>query len=607
MRMRNLLYALGIGCTLCACSSHEDFGVEEEKDYTKSNKYVSVSIVTPSDGTRADETYDDGDESEYNVTGVGFYFFDRQGKCAYTAYYNNVEFTTEGAPVTPGCTVMGTVEVELKANSVYASVVAILNPDAHILKDGKPIEMSLDELKAHKHSFSGEQNNGYTMSNSVYRDTSTDDAGYDFVEVPITSHQIYIHDAEYEAKSDAEKASFRADKAVNIYVERVCSKILVEKQPTFGAYFVDENGTTKDIEVRVLGGTAEKPESVNKKIRVRAVYRGMGLSVTATEAKLIKDISNFDFTEDAYKNFAWNDQTNKRSYWETTVGSEKKHFNYTSWNTLSPKNQDGTFKPASSLKRYINPNTRNAKKGDSDEQDLSTKLLVTAQLEYVDVADGESEDDIAAKTGTALDLVKYSDGYWMADYFLFHAATRAQENLSDIDYTEIAADKVEAAKTAVGNITVDKIKANIELVNLNSDMEEAYLAKLAIKTDADFLADVTDEELKAKLAELVKADINQTLDELTSRQIQYWKDGQTYFYVPIRHEGFTGLVGSLNGVVRNHVYKINIQKIWGLGTPVIDPNKEIDPERPADAPPSYMTAQINVLKWRVVTSNAILH
>ncbi len=187
----------------------------------------------------------------------------------------------------------------------------------------------------------------------------------------------------------------------------------------------------------------------------------MGLSVTATEAKLIKDISNFDFTEDAYKNFAWNDQTNKRSYWETTVGSEKKHFNYTSWNTLSPKNQDGTFKPASSLKRYINPNTRNAKKGDSDEQDLSTKLLVTAQLEYVDVADGESEDDIAAKTGTALDLVKYSDGYWMADYFLFHAATRAQENLSDIDYTEIAADKVEAAKTAVGNITVDKIKANI--------------------------------------------------------------------------------------------------------------------------------------------------
>ena len=60
------------------------------------------------------------------------------------------------------------------------------------------------------------------------------------------------------------------------------------------------------------------------------------------------------------------------------------------------------------------------------------------------------------------------------------------------------------------------------------------------------------------------------------------------------------------GVVRNHVYKVNISDIVGMGTPVYDPdNDEITPIVPSDEK-SYLAAQINVLAWKVVGSDVTL-
>ncbi len=133
MKMKRLFYALGIGCTLCACSSTDEPQATNEQDFTKSNKYVSVAIVTTSgDGTRAASDYDDGDQKEYDVNSIGFYFFDRQGNCVDTEYITSEKFENQfkdGAiKVDPAVTVMGIVEVELAANCVYDNVIAILNP-----------------------------------------------------------------------------------------------------------------------------------------------------------------------------------------------------------------------------------------------------------------------------------------------------------------------------------------------------------------------------------------------------------------------------------------------------------------------------------------------
>ncbi len=70
MKLSRLIYAIGIGCTLCACSSNDEPGVQEElKDYTQSNKCIAVTVVTTAGDTRAD--YAGSDAREYVISVVG--------------------------------------------------------------------------------------------------------------------------------------------------------------------------------------------------------------------------------------------------------------------------------------------------------------------------------------------------------------------------------------------------------------------------------------------------------------------------------------------------------------------------------------------------------
>ena len=81
-------------------------------------------------------------------------------------------------------------------------------------------------------------------------------------------------------------------------------------------------------------------------------------------------------------------------------------------------------------------------------------------------------------------------------------------------------------------------------------------------------------------------------------------DGATYYYTPIKHLGSAGNLGEY-GIVRNHSYQVTIQNIKGFGTPVYNPDKEIDPIIPSDNN-TYLAASIKVLSWRVVSSTVDL-
>lgn len=90
----------------------------------------------------------------------------------------------------------------------------------------------------------------------------------------------------------------------------------------------------------------------------------------------------------------------------------------------------------------------------------------------------------------------------------------------------------------------------------------------------------------------------------------------TYYFLDIRHlaspeiEGLTpdkegykvadaAKVPGFYGVVRNHVYKTTINSVFGLGTPVYDPDEVIIPQIPKDEE-VYLAAEINILSWRIV-------
>ena len=82
------------------------------------------------------------------------------------------------------------------------------------------------------------------------------------------------------------------------------------------------------------------------------------------------------------------------------------------------------------------------------------------------------------------------------------------------------------------------------------------------------------------------------------RPAKIWEAGG-YYYLPIAHNS------TVNGLVRNHVYQMNINGINGLGTPVYDPDMLIKPEKPTEDE-SYISAEIKVLSWKVVVNNTVL-
>jgi hypothetical protein len=83
-----------------------------------------------------------------------------------------------------------------------------------------------------------------------------------------------------------------------------------------------------------------------------------------------------------------------------------------------------------------------------------------------------------------------------------------------------------------------------------------------------------------------------------------WKDGMTYYYADVKHLGSVGSTGEY-GIIRNHSYKIAVNGVKGWGTPVYDPNQEVVPVKPTDKE-TYISAEINVLSWRVVSEDVTL-
>jgi hypothetical protein len=84
-----------------------------------------------------------------------------------------------------------------------------------------------------------------------------------------------------------------------------------------------------------------------------------------------------------------------------------------------------------------------------------------------------------------------------------------------------------------------------------------------------------------------------------------YKDGETFYYVDIKHLGKRSLeepekavVGEY-GVVRNHIYDIVIRSIKGYGSPVYEGIQLVEyPTTPEQN--SFVSAQINILSWRLV-------
>ena len=128
--------------------------------------------------------------------------------------------------------------------------------------------------------------------------------------------------------------------------------------------------------------------------------------------------------------------------------------------------------------------------------------------------------------------------------------------------------------------------ADVKAYEVFFQLSDAALAKewFMFSNEEGYVASSTD-AVNARLAEVEPALL--------------YKDGMTYYYTDIKHLGSAGS-DSAYGVVRNHIYKVNIASMSGLGTPVFDGDIDFEtPETPADES-SYVAAEVRILSWKVV-------
>ncbi len=266
------------------------------------------------------------------------------------------------------------------------------------------------------------------------------------------------------------------------------------------------------------------------------------------ESRLLKKI---DPTWDGI-GFAWNDADWFRSYWAQSLGTAFPE-NAFNWNNDNTKLGEWN---------YLGENTRS-------EAENRTKVIIKATLcnaagEAVEVVnwfgkDYIGEDNLKAVVANTLkSLYFWGDGY---------------------SFTGLAA-------------------ADLKCVARNSSDENAFEVYFQLSNngaqknwykyeDGNYNAIAVD-ALNAALAEVQPALV--------------YNDGMTYYWLDIKHLGNAGSTTEY-GIVRNHAYKVNITGIKGYGTPIYDPAQDfIVPDKPEDIE-TYVSAQINILSWRVVAND----
>ena len=253
--------------------------------------------------------------------------------------------------------------------------------------------------------------------------------------------------------------------------------------------------------------------------------------------------------------FAWNDMGWFRSYWAQSL------------DTAFPANSFDWNNDNTALNGhiYLGENTREW----SADNDVRTKVIVKAKLGDVN--------------GNPVEIVNW----YGKDYIGEDALKNVVANTLKYTYFYKDGDKFIGLTPADLSCTTRQ-PGDPNAYEVYFQLSEVGAAKSWYEYKNGDYQYIYGTALNGKLAEVQPALV--------------YNDGMTYYWLEIKHLGNTGSKTEY-GIVRNHVYKVNISDIKGYGTPIYDPNEDfIVPDKPEDIV-TYVSAQINILSWRVVEGN----
>lgn len=540
-----------LACTLfAACSNEENSAINSGQEEGQLS-YVAVNIVNANPtGSRVEGgKYEDGKGPENTITKARFYLFNASGN-PYTVTTNEAPGAVAATNYVDITTLEDQGKDEPNVESIKKGVLVFKGtttelPTSIVAVLNPPATLtgskSLSDLQTAIADYSS--TTSFVMSNSVYASEGTEVVATDIVGKVAQS------------QPDAEA------NPVDIYVERVLAKVRV----TF-------SNADKENQYKV---------SEDGEPAVYAKILGWAVTRTADKSNLLKDIDpTWDNTT---LGFTWNDEPFHRSYWattSTTVTLDKKSETEII-NDQKPATPEGATNI--SVQRYCQENTK------ADEH---TEVVVVAQLvneegnpnpiyKYFG-EEHDSEEDILTLIAN-----KYNNVYYTRT-----GGTSLPGGGTEYEYESfIKPDNIhfEATTPETGGEDYEAI----------AQLDDDALDGVTIYIENPDYTGSNEKYIELADAE---ATIN---EELAKNPAQIAKEGYVYYYTPIKHLGTTtGSTGEY-GVVRNHIYDVTITDIKGYGTPIFDPNKDIDTTHPSNEE-VYIAASINVLSWRVVSSEVTL-
>lgn len=574
---------------LGACSSSDDLN-DGGATANEGKSYIAVnikSVGTAGAGTRADGdypqgggTYEDGTEKEGAISKIRFFFFNSDGS-AYIMKNMNVNYLELDASVSSAgdaghlqtiegkTTAMLVIKGETKTAPAY--MVAVVNPQTLSKLENKAYRESQlrDEftdksfVKITTDGSGNKQYGGFVMSNSVYAENGA--------RVCASSVSGHVE----ENRDDA------TNNPVDIYVERVVAKATTTVNTDKGWKKItsgDDEGKYK-IKVGKINIDAEHEKDVY------AVVQGWGLADENETAELEKqiDVTSNNWTSAILGIDPWTSPDYHRCFWSASVPFTPKG----GTNSIVNHAFSAFTTPFGTTPLYTCPNTptyeeyNTQKINEKPYDNTLTKVLVAAKLVYYDDDNNSHPADICKYRGMQILGAKNVLTQVAKDYSDYWTVDKNDPNKhillapEDLEYTRTdlaGADPLKSYEVR------PVLKAGVKVYKKKSD------------GTGSFETPDSNDELNASLAQ---------------SPVQVRKDGMTYYYTPIRHLAQNKTEMGYYGVVRNHSYRITINTISGFGTPVYNPDEIIVPVIPKDTE-TFLAARINVLSWRVVTSNVDL-
>ena len=557
---------------LSACSSEdtENGGGNNNVDVS----YLSVNIQNVGEVMSRAEyddekggTYEDGTEAESKISDVRFYFFNADG----SPYLLKKTLPTDpeknwmtpkdkdkdkdkdinGTDKDNDHTVEQISKTVLVINgekkSAPHSVVAVINSKSlttSTLGDGA---LSLDALREKQDTKFYNAGADFVMSNSIYKKENNEEYA-----VPVSGHV-------YTSKEAAENSP------IDIYVERVAAKVTTTLNTALANW---EEGTTATWGE---GKWAYKlSEKLNDKYDVYAVVDGWGVADANGCATVEKAALSGDWTNTLLGINPWTTGDYHRCFWETSVA-------FNNGNKVVNQSFEAiTARFGNSV--YTLPNTPGATTDFKDKMENSlTKVIVAAHLYY--------KDD--AGVFKPAEICKYKGIQYLG-----------AKNVLKVVANEIKNTYCKKVGDDFVSITDEDLTFATSVPTGGSANLKDYEVIPQIKSDAV----IYDADPAHHLVTVAEA--NKAL-AVEANKAQVRTEGCVYYYTPIRHLAANEANLGYYGVVRNHSYKVTIQEVKGFGTPVFNPEKEIDPTLPEEKD-IYLAARINVLSWRVVKSDVNL-